>query len=927
MRSRARSPSEAFAGSVIAVGPADSTTGAFTLEAGKSVTIQWHATIDAQTNGLIVNPVNTGTVSATNVPGFPDQNTNTVTTTLDTLILGGTIWNDNGAGGGISGNGIRDGAEPGVDGVLVSLWVDANNDNVIDNEGGSPVASQLTAGGGNYSFTGLAPGNYIVRVDGDNFDAGGNTSLFTPGLLVSSTGNPDPDNNVDNDDNGSRAPGVSTAAYSLAITLDYNTEPTNGTGNDTNTTLDFGFLADQPPTTDDVGPFAGDEDAVDAAAHRDHALRQRSRRRRRGGELHHQHAAGERPAVRRRDRRLRAVGRRGRPGDRDRPVDRDGLLPAERGLLRLDRASPIRPSTATSATRRRRPPRSRSTRSPTSPATRRPPTKTRRSTSWCRATTRSRTRRMPSPAPPTARTAPSRSTTTARRRHHRRLRRLHGERRLQRHRYVHLYGDLGRRAGDRDRHRDDQCGGRHRGRHRDRPTKTRPSTSWCRRNDTFENATHAITGTTNGANGTVAVNNNGTAGDTTDDFVVYTANADFNGSDTFTYTVTSGGVTETATVTVTINAVADIANDTATTNEDTAVNVLVQANDTFENAAHAITGTTNGANGTVAVNNNGTAGDTTDDFVVYTPNADFNGSDSFTYTVTSGGVTETATVNVTINAVADIANDTAITNEDTAVNVLVQANDTFENAAPRDHRHHQRRERHRRGQQQRHGRRHHRRLRRLHAERRLQRRGFVHLHDHVGRRDRDRDRQRDDQCGGGHRERHGVDQRRHGRQRPGAGERHVRERRPTRSPARPTARTAPSRSTTTARPATRPTTSSSTRRMPTSTAPDSFTYTVTSGGVTETATVNVTINAVADIANDTATHQRRQRRQYPGAGERHVRERQRTRSPARPTARTAPSRSTTTARPAISPTTSSSTRRTPTSTARTRSPTRSPRAA
>ena len=51
----------------------------------------------------------------------------------------------------------------------------------------------------------------------------------------------------------------------------------------------------------------------------------------------------------------------------------------------------------------------------------------------------------------------------------------------------------------------------------------------------------------------------------------------------------------------------------------------------------------------MTVNNNGTAA-TTDDFVVYTPNADFNGTDSFTYTVTSGGVTETATVNVTVTA-------------------------------------------------------------------------------------------------------------------------------------------------------------------------------------------------------------------------------------------------------------------------------------
>ncbi len=39
--------------------------------------------------------------------------------------------------------------------------------------------------------------------------------------------------------------------------------------------------------------------------------------------------------------------------------------------------------------------------------------------------------------------------------------------------------------------------------------------------------------------------------------------------------------------------------------------------------------------------------------MIYTPNLNFSGSDSFTYTVTSGGVTETATVNVTVNSVND----------------------------------------------------------------------------------------------------------------------------------------------------------------------------------------------------------------------------------------------------------------------------------
>ena len=61
------------------------------LPAGKAVTIQWQATIDPQTNQLIVNPVNQGTVTATNVAGFPDYDQrNTVTTMLDSLTLGGT---------------------------------------------------------------------------------------------------------------------------------------------------------------------------------------------------------------------------------------------------------------------------------------------------------------------------------------------------------------------------------------------------------------------------------------------------------------------------------------------------------------------------------------------------------------------------------------------------------------------------------------------------------------------------------------------------------------------------------------------------------------------------------------------------------------------------------------------------------------------
>ena len=213
-----------------------------TLPAGQQVVIQFTATVDSQTNQLIVNPQNTGTVSATNVGTFPDVNTNTVTTTLDTLALGNLIFLD------ANNNGLFDGGDSGITGVALTLFADTNNDGAFD-AGDTQLATTTSGAGGLYSFTGLAPGNYIVRVDADNFTPGGNVSLVG---RVTATGGPDPDNgdpDTDNDDNGVN--GAGGIVVSQAITLAYNTEPTAGTGNDTNNTLDFGFvdLNDAPVNT------------------------------------------------------------------------------------------------------------------------------------------------------------------------------------------------------------------------------------------------------------------------------------------------------------------------------------------------------------------------------------------------------------------------------------------------------------------------------------------------------------------------------------------------------------------------------------------------------------------------------------------------------------------------------------------------------
>ncbi|MDA5556024.1 Ig-like domain-containing protein [Shimia sp. MMG029] len=92
--------------------------------------------------------------------------------------------------------------------------------------------------------------------------------------------------------------------------------------------------------------------------------------------------------------------------------------------------------------------------------------------------------------------------------------------------------------------------------------------------------------------------------------------------------------------------------DHATTDLDTAVIVDVLNND--DDGLGGLPGlATVGAasNGAVVINTNGTALDTTDDTITYTPNAGFVGSDSFTYTVTgANGLAAQATVTISVGS-------------------------------------------------------------------------------------------------------------------------------------------------------------------------------------------------------------------------------------------------------------------------------------
>lgn len=132
--------------------------------------------------------------------------------------------------------------------------------------------------------------------------------------------------------------------------------------------------------------------------------------------------------------------------------------------------------------------------------------------------------------------------------------------------------------------------------------------------------------------------------------VTYTPAVNFDGMDVFTYQVSDGnGGTDTATVTITINGVNDAPiadNDEVVTDEDTPVTIAVLENDTDADSDElTVDAVTQPAYGTVL--NNGSD-------VIYTPNVNFYGTDSFVYTVGDGnGGSDTGIVEVSVRSVND----------------------------------------------------------------------------------------------------------------------------------------------------------------------------------------------------------------------------------------------------------------------------------
>ncbi|WP_426359444.1 Ig-like domain-containing protein [Pseudocolwellia sp. HL-MZ19] len=143
--------------------------------------------------------------------------------------------------------------------------------------------------------------------------------------------------------------------------------------------------------------------------------------------------------------------------------------------------------------------------------------------------------------------------------------------------------------------------------------------------------------------------------------VDYTPNATFYGVDTFTYTIkdNAGATSKPATVSITVtfvegppNVAPAAVDDSANVQEDSSIVINVLANDSDSDGTlntNSVSIVTMPSDGIISVN-------MTTGAVTYTPSANFNGSDTFSYNVkdNSNDTSNTATVAITVTAVADV---------------------------------------------------------------------------------------------------------------------------------------------------------------------------------------------------------------------------------------------------------------------------------
>jgi SdrD B-like domain/Secretion system C-terminal sorting domain len=139
----------------------------------------------------------------------------------DMMSIGNLVWKD------MNMNGIKDAAETGMPGITVELSKDNDGDGLCDWD--FTKQTTTTDANGNYKFENLTAGNYLLAL----------LNISTSYRLVTTNAG-DPDENIDNNNNG----WYQSQSFSYVdggwITLLPQSEPTNdGDGNNGNLSYDF----------------------------------------------------------------------------------------------------------------------------------------------------------------------------------------------------------------------------------------------------------------------------------------------------------------------------------------------------------------------------------------------------------------------------------------------------------------------------------------------------------------------------------------------------------------------------------------------------------------------------------------------------------------------------------------------------------------
>ena len=174
----------------------------------------------------------------------------------------------------------------------------------------------------------------------------------------------------------------------------------------------------------------------------------------------------------------------------------------------------------------------------------------------------------------------------------------------------------------------------------------------------------------------------GSVVDNGDGTFTYTPESNYSGADSFSYTVSDGaGGTDTATVSLTVNPANDepvALDDSDSTAEDVAL--VIDGADLLSNDSDidldtlTIASFSQPSHGSVVDNGDGT--------FTYTPESNYSGADSFSYTVSDGaGGTDTATVSLTVNPANDepVALDDSYSANEGSVLTTNATNDVLQN--------------------------------------------------------------------------------------------------------------------------------------------------------------------------------------------------------------------------------------------------------